>query len=302
MEKARGELPRNSASGAGAYRHLEGEELRRFQRCLLGMASDVIELCERENIGYALGGGTALGAVRCGGFIPWDDDLDINIDANDCARFRERFLQAHGDRYLIHDVDTPGYSKPMIRVCRKGSVYRDSNTGSVEGLIFIELFRMENVFDNQILRWLHGLLCLAVGYLYCCRRTFENRREYLRTAREESGSLAKLALRCVIGFATLPLSLDAWRRLTWRCYGLCKDRNSKYVAFPSGRKHYFGEIHLREDLANTVRFPFEGHSWRVARNYDLYLRRLYGPDYMTPPPERKREHHNYCELKFPDED
>ena len=62
----------------GAVR-LSGDLLKRYQQYLLEIAEDIISVCEEENITYHLTGGSALGAVRQGGFIPWDDDMDIDI-------------------------------------------------------------------------------------------------------------------------------------------------------------------------------------------------------------------------------
>ncbi len=286
--------------GAGGYHRLEGERLRRLQACLLEMAGDVIAVCEREGIAYQLGGGSALGAVRHGGFIPWDDDIDINLPGDDYARFRESFLRAHGDRYAVLDADTPGYCKPIARIGLKGSAYRDYDAGG-GGCIFIDIIRMENLPDSRILRLLHGILCTGAGFLLSCRTFFEYRRERMRIARGNPELASAFRFKIAIGALLRLLPLGFWMRLVWRCYALCRNGNSVYVGFPAGRRHYFGEIYRREDVANTVRMPFEGHLWCVARDWDGYLRRLYGPDYMVLPPEGEREHHYYRELRFPGE-
>ena len=69
---------------------------------------------------------------------------------------------------------------------------------------------------------------------------------------------------------------------------MCKDEHSEFVSIPAGRKHYFGEMYPRDGMMNTEAFPFEGHQWQVARDYDTYFTVLYGSDYMTPPPPEKR--------------
>ena len=97
------------------------------------------------------------------------------------------------------------------------------------------------------------------------------------------------------------MSCVSWGKLTRKVYSLCKNERSKYVSIPMGRKHYFGEMYERAGMMNTVTFPFEGHEWRVAKDYDAYFTALYGSDYMTPPPPEKREHHIILELKFPDD-
>ena len=64
------------------------------------------------------------------------------------------------------------------------------------------------------------------------------------------------------------------------------------MTYPVGRRHYFGEIAPREELepGGEMR-TFEGLSCPCAAGLEAYMTRLYGPDYMTPPPEDKRERH-----------
>lgn len=58
---------------------ITGENLLSLQQVLLMIMDDIDHVCRQHNLKYMLGGGTALGAVRHSGFIPWDDDIDINI-------------------------------------------------------------------------------------------------------------------------------------------------------------------------------------------------------------------------------
>ena len=63
--------------------------LRDVQLKLLAMAKDLDKLCRKNNIPYFLSGGSALGAVRHQGFIPWDDDFDIAMLREDYLRFQK---------------------------------------------------------------------------------------------------------------------------------------------------------------------------------------------------------------------
>jgi lipopolysaccharide cholinephosphotransferase len=160
---------------------------------------------------------------------------------------------------------------------------------------------MENVYDNPVLKKIQGFLCLSFGLLCSCRNFYKNR-TLIRKLEKENFDMkkileAKIAIGRLLSFA----SVRSWAIITHKVYSLCKNNNSKYVSIPTGRKHYFGEMYLREGMVNTVKMPFEGRQWNVAKDYDNYFKTLYGPDYMTPPPPEKRESHVLFELKFPEE-
>ena len=59
----------------------------KLQNIILNIMKYIDELCEKHQIEYYIIGGTALGAVRHGGFIPWDDDLDIAMTRDNYERF-----------------------------------------------------------------------------------------------------------------------------------------------------------------------------------------------------------------------
>ena len=91
-----------------------------------------------------------------------------------------------------------------------------------------------------------------------------------------------------------------WAILTQKCYGHCKNNKSFFVSVPAGRKHYFGEMYPRKDFVETTEEEFEGHIWKIPKEYHAYLQHMYG-DYMKIPEESDREKHILLELKFPEE-
>ena len=56
---------------------LSAEELKHLQAALFDMMIELDTFFKDQNITYSLAGGSALGVVRHGGFIPWDDDVDL---------------------------------------------------------------------------------------------------------------------------------------------------------------------------------------------------------------------------------
>ena len=266
MKFSTGQIMKEIGRNADGAIVLEGELLKKYQRCLLGMAADIIDVCEAERITYHLGGGSCLGAVRHHGFIPWDDDFDINILGDDFDRFRTAFLARHGDRYTISTCDTPGYGRVSIKVRLKNSVFRgkEDDDGDDKGF-FVDIYRIENTFNGKIMRYYHGLRCMMYGYLLSCRRLYEKRDAIEPLIGENPDARKALRTKFRVGsmFRRVPLHVLAEK--TGRVYGMCRNANSRYVCVPSGNRHYFGTIYRREQVAQTVRMPFSFSSFTDAR-------------------------------------
>ena len=88
-------------------------QLEHLQNVILSIAKDVDELCRRNNIEYYLLGGSAIGAIRHKGFIPWDDDLDIIMDSNNYERFLKVCKEQKKDVFVV--ARTANKSAPELQ-------------------------------------------------------------------------------------------------------------------------------------------------------------------------------------------
>ena len=105
---------------------LSPEEIHKVQQVVYGITIDITELCSELNIPYMLTGGTALGAVRHGGFIPWDDDVDMVVERKYIERLLDAIEQRYPDRYFVEaPLRTPGYLSSFIQIHRKNTVCRE---------------------------------------------------------------------------------------------------------------------------------------------------------------------------------
>ncbi len=119
------------------------EMLRRLQLLQLEILKDVDRVCRAEGITYFLDGGTLLGAMRHGGFIPWDDDIDLGMPRTDYERFMQVAPRALGERYRVSDPRTcPQQAGMFGKVCRSGTRFHTRETldaGFDQG-VFIDIF------------------------------------------------------------------------------------------------------------------------------------------------------------------
>ena len=86
---------------------LEGDRLVALQRRLVSILDDILVVAQETGARLILGGGTALGAMRHKGFIPWDDDLDVNMPRADWPKFRVAFASRFGGKYVICEPGAP---------------------------------------------------------------------------------------------------------------------------------------------------------------------------------------------------
>jgi lipopolysaccharide cholinephosphotransferase len=296
-------LKKMGLSTFDAFKHLRSSEaievsdadLRRLQLVLAGIVADVHSVCVENGLTYMLGGGSALGARRHRGFIPWDDDVDLNLPRADYDRFVPLFRARFGEKYWIHTpVDTAGYGLALGRIRLKGTCVKtreDFANSQAECGAFVDIFIVENAPSNPIIRLMHGIGSLAIGFLYSCRKLFHERRYVRRWAAENAKMSGAFRIKLAIGFFTAFASLDFWTRL-WDWWNrLCRNGESEYVTIPVGRRHYFGELAHRDGFCDTVDVEWEGAVRKAPRDLDGYMRRLYGADFMTPPPPEEREKH-----------
>lgn len=278
--------------GSNGTQVLSEEQLLNLHHVLLEILDDVIQICKEHDLKFILIGGSAIGALRSGGIIPWDDDIDIAMPRKDFEILCSAVRQRYSDKYaMLHPQDRENFGRVIPKIRLKGTCYRTILEQDLTDCgVFIDIYTIENVPDGKLARYFQGFMSMALGFCLACRRLFKGRK-FFRRHMHGVGFLVK----CAIGFALSFADYETWARWLDYWHSWCKDEQSEYVTIPADCRHYFGEMNLRQLLLDTAPVSFNGRTCFVPRDADGYLRPIYG-DYMQIPPPEKQERNCYLEF------
>lgn len=291
------------AEGNDLLKEISDIERDNLHKVLLGILSDLVNVCDKYNLKIALVGGSALGAVRHGGFIPWDDDIDLGMLREDWEVLKSIFDSTLGDKY---DLEAANYCNKDCKntwgkVYLKGSVLeeiQDINTPYNKG-IFVDIFIYENVSPSLFIRRIDALLSDFFKGVATSLSMYKYPNELEKSFYSVSfSSRCYYRLRCFLGWLFSWCSHKAF--CNW--YDQFVSRHKKDIGLyttPTGRNNYLGEI-ISKEKWDLVQVDFDGVRAYVYNGVESYLRQLYGDSYMIIPPLNKRERHFIVRLVFPD--
>lgn len=255
------------------------------KRILLEILQKMHNICEANGINYYLGYGTLLGAVRHGGFIPWDDDIDIWMFREEYDKLASLF-ESKEDEYersynlkLINAYNSNGYYAHMAKVY-------DTRTYLIENVIqsipigsYVDIFVIDYLSNDKELAY------KLTKSLKKYRRVLDAKNVKLSKERKMYKNWILL-----IGRIAFKLINRNWilRKLDTKAQKYAMLTDSKYCGAVSAQVYFEKEVFLTEWFAEKELLSFEDSSFWCPKRYDEILERLYG-NYMELPPEEKRE-------------
>lgn len=238
---------------------------------LLELLGEIDRVCKKHDIKYVLFCGTALGAVRHKGFIPWDDDLDVAMLRREYTRFLEVAPAELGEKYFLQKELSRDFPMFFSKLRKNNTTYLEKyhpKRPHHQG-IYVDIFPIDNASDNTFVRKLQFYASKIVIAKSLARRGY---------ATDSKGK------RLFMGLCRL-LPLRLFHKIATHKHATESEHVHTFVACTS---RYAKGVYRREWIEKTVLMDFEGGRYPVSAYYDELLTTLYG-DYMKLPSEEERK-------------
>ncbi len=263
-------------------------QLRNLQLIELDLLMEVDRICKKCDIHYTIIAGTLLGAVRHQGFIPWDDDADVGLLREEYEKFCKACeTELNPAKYYFQDNrNTPGYRWGYGKLRRKNTLFLREYQEHMpyEQGVFIDIFPMDGIPDNYLLRSIHNFHC------FCIRKILWS----------EVGKIASTSKWLRVWYSLLSKVPE---KMIFKHYsGFIQKSNKKetglvrMLLFPSPSKEYG---YHREWYIQGEDILFEGVILQGMRNSEDYLKFTYG-NYLQLPPVENRKVHSVSEIRLLD--
>jgi lipopolysaccharide cholinephosphotransferase len=279
-------------TGVGLLIEYDSDTLNRLQRVELEIYKEFARICNKHGIPFFVLFGTALGAVRHQGFIPWDDDMDVAMLREDYERFAavvNKELDTGRFAFLSMDT-TDGYVLDFAKIVRRGTVFVETaeQERKYTSGVFLDIFPLDKTDEDAAKRgkitrsaWLWGRLGVLSQYR---RPDLPPGLSRPKAACVKAGCFAAHYLMKLFGLTQKRCYRRYLRTVTrLRDSGSTLYMNYALVEFYRLQFDYRELFPLRE-------MPFEDTQVPVPGDYDTVLTRTYG-DYMQLPPVEKRKNH-----------
>lgn len=267
--------------------------LKEIQSVILTIIKDIDIFCRENNITYYLMSGSALGAMRHKGFIPWDDDLDIFMTVGNYKKFLKLFSQkAPKDerfkKYFLQRENTKEWPLFLSRVCLKGTTMISDEfkyNMKQHHTVFVDIMCLYSAPASEPAHFMQYVASqlLRVNALALCN--FPNKNIIKRIALQVS--------KIIVNPVTRPWLIKYVHKY--------EHKRTKLVGHYFGRARYKQTSFPRKYLGKPRYVPFEDTELPVFEHVEEYLTARFGPKWMEMPSQKTRDqypvHGNFVDLE-----
>lgn len=235
--------------------------VRNLQQEVLSIMDEIDRVCKKNNIKCFLIAGSSLGIVNYGGFIPWDDDMDISIHIDDWDKFIEAMKNDLSDKFYFdcYEIDKRynTISGPWMKVRKKGTYIEEVNT----------------LLKNRCKRG-NGVFVDVIPYGGIAENKFID---------ELERTLVKINMLFIVLLDNLHINPIPFKSFVYwfsrKCFKWHK--NSKLISQPVSvpwEKFMHEPIFLKEDVYPLKEYDFEKRKLYSYNNIEKVLKEWYGPN------------------------
>jgi lipopolysaccharide cholinephosphotransferase len=253
------------------------EDMRILHNNIFYVAKFFDKFCEKHELDYFLLGGTALGAARHQGFIPWDDDFDVCMKVDDYERLLSLKKEIDKSGFYLQVEDTVEWPLFFSKLRLDNSLYleKEDRGRDMHNGVYIDIMCVSPGYDNKMLRFSQYLAAKILSASALRFRAYETDSFWKSIALNMAGAI---------------------------CRGSLKEKLFGYVrrsplTFASGEfyNHFFGRAPFSKAFINQkhlFRFDiieFEGYKFRCMRDINGYLECRFGGDWSEMPSKEVRD-------------
>lgn len=247
------------------------QDVKEVQNKILEIMKYIDEICKKNSITYYLMGGTALGAVRHKGFIPWDDDLDIFMTPENYEKFKSIFHNSYQDKYILQEWKTSKKYIEYAKVRMNGTTFIENNYVDFKDMhhgIYVDIMILHKVPNYKLIQLVNYYLSKYVTLVALTQRNWRPK------------SMSQKLLFNITKISSNKLFMDFSYKQIYKYNDLKK--NFKYCYFITKANFNQGifEPNVFED---PKEISFEDAAFMGPSNVENYLEVRFG-NYMKMPP------------------
>jgi lipopolysaccharide cholinephosphotransferase len=247
-------------------------ELKKLHFKILEIATYFDEFCKDNEIDYYLMGGSALGAMRHKGFIPWDDDYDVFMDSKNYDKFLkivDQKLDKSKFYFQKEDTDEWPLFFSKIRINDTTFIEEDLKDIQMHHGVYIDIMCLNNTSESIFIRFIQYLSARALSSSVLAKRGYKT-----------NSKLKKLFL-----FISKYFVKGFIKKLLLKIVRGLNDKETNLVGHFFGRAPFFKTSFKKSYLGIQRYVEFENTKLPVAQNVEEYLAVRFGENYMQLPSE-----------------